>query len=43
MCIYFFISKSMAKKRWSVNDYKIVEANQLSDGSYEYSDVASTS
>ena len=32
----------MARKRFSINDYKIVEANQLSDGSYEYSDVITT-
>jgi len=33
----------MARKRWSVNDYKIVEATQLPNGSYEYNSVATTS
>ena len=38
MGIYFFISKCMAKKRWSVNDYKIVDATAVADW-FEYTEV----
>lgn len=36
--IYFFYFKNMAKKRYSINDYKVVDATAVSDG-FEYTEI----